>query len=300
MAFISELASPSIGSFAQSLAGNTGTWNYYYSRMKNICMSLFKWENLPETCNARWLEKQLYFRGFAAFVPDPDFGWLSLPVNPVDRINIYSEAIAYNAFGMGYNRIFPLDQIVLVRNNLNCTSCDYVVTQFANRLYNIDRAIDVNINAQKTPVLILTDDKQRMTLKNVYKQYDGNEPVIYGKKGVLNPDDFTVLRTDAPFIADKLAAEKERIWADFLTFAGINSVAYEKKERLISDEVNANNEHTSMMAAVGLMTRQEAARQLNEKLVEQGLAANVRCTMRIKEDFGEMQPKQEEGAEENE
>lgn len=261
---IGDFQSPSRRDIKKASYANTSTYNYYYTRMRNIAMTLYRWKNLPESCNARFIEKQLYYRGIAAFVPDPVLGWLSLPVIPSDTINIYDEALAYTAFSVNYNKRFKRDEIILIRNNLTATPTDFVVRQFAWRLYNIERAIDTNISAQKTPVMIVTDDKQRLTMKNLYMQYDGNTPVIYGDKS-LNPDMLKVLRTDAPFIADKLSAQRSAVWAEFLTFIGIANVGFEKHERLTADEVNANNEFVEVESRVGLAPRQEAADKLSAR-----------------------------------
>ena len=229
-------------------------------------MTEYKWTGLPETCNARFLEKQLYYKPIAGFVNDPDFGWLSLPLNPVDEINIYDESVRYEAYGNEYHRIFELSDLILIRPNLCSVPPDFIVRQFATRLANIERAIDININAQKTPILIMTEDKTRLTMQNIYQQYDGNSPVIYGEKKVFDPDAVKVLKTDAPFVADKLSDQRQIIWNEFLTFIGVNNVGTEKRERLTNDEVNANNQHIDMMAQVGLVCRQEAAAALSKRL----------------------------------
>lgn len=265
MMTIGDFQSPSRRDFKKAALWNSQTYNYYYTRMRNIAMSVYRWDNLPESCNARYLEKQLFYRGLAGFVPDPELGWLSLALNPSNTINIYDEALQYNAFSVNYEKTFNREDIVLIRNNLTCVPTDFAVRQFAMRLTEIERSIDVNVSAQKTPVLILCDDKQRLTMKNLYMQYDGNAPVIFGDK-TLNPDAIRVLKTDAPFIVDKLAMHRAAIWSEFLTFIGISNVGTEKKERLTESEASANSGFYSMMNEVGLMCRREAAEELSERI----------------------------------
>lgn len=281
MATINELLAPDRAQMRTSAALNNATYNYYYTRMRNIAMTMYRWENLPDGCNARWLERQLYYRGFAGFVPYriqaeqterktigelPEFsdGWLSLALIPSDEIDIYGEALKYTAYSISYNEIYDRDEIVLVRNNLCNVPTDFAVRLFAQRISDLERTQDVNIRAQKTPVFIHTDDRRRHTLKQLYMQYDGNSPVIYGDKS-LDPQSIMVLKTDAPFIADKLYELKTQIWSEFLTYLGIDNVGTEKRERLTNEEVSANNEHTSMQAETGLLTRKEAAEKLSKK-----------------------------------
>jgi hypothetical protein len=140
---------------------------------------------------------------------------------------------------------------------------DNSVVLFASRLTEAERTIDTNIKAQKTPVLIRCDDKDRLTMKNLYRDYEGNEPFILGGKS-LNLDGLKVLKTDAPFVADKLQNYKHEIWNEALTFFGVNNANSDKRERLITDEVNANNEVISINAQAMLLTRLEACEKINK------------------------------------
>ena len=137
------------------------------------------------------------------------------------------------------------------------------VQMFAKRLYNLDRAIDVNANAQKTPILLLCDESEKLTLENIYKEYDGNKPVIKGIKG-LNPNALQVLKTDAPYVADKLYTLKTQIWNEALTYLGISNINITKKERLITDEVTRNQGGTIASRYSRLQARRDACEQINK------------------------------------
>lgn len=251
---------------------NTLTASDYYDRLKLIAMSLFEWEGLPESCNPRFLELTLYQFGRALFIEDPELGFLNMKCTPSGTLNNYDEAIAYTAFSTVYSKEFKRDHCVLIRNNYLERTTDQSVILFASRLTEAERTIDVNIKAQKTPVLIRCDDKDRLTLKNLYEKFSGNEPFILGGKA-LNLEGLKVLKTDAPFVADKIQQYKHEIWNEALTFFGINNANSDKRERLISDEVNANNEVISINAQAMLLTRLEACEQINEKY---GLNVSVR------------------------
>ena len=190
-------------------------------------MTLFEWSGLPDSMDSRFLEKVLYENGLACFCYDDSLGWLSLRCLPSDYLNVYDLANRYKAYGTGYEKTFEKDSIVLVRNNLDEIPTINTIHLFAMRLFEAERSIEVNVKAQKTPVLIKCSDKQRLTLKNVYAKYDGNEPVIFGDKD-LDVEEFTVLKTDAPFIADKLTEYKRNIWSEALSFLGVNNTPAEK------------------------------------------------------------------------
>lgn len=248
--------------FEEAAALNMAVFSDYYKRLRLLALSLFEWENLPESMNERFLEQCLYWYGKAAIVNDETLGIINTKCTPSESLNIYGEATEYHCYSTGYDANFPLDDMVYVRNNLEALPTDATIQLFAQRLYEAERTIDINIKAQKTPVIILCDEKQRLTMKNIYMKYDGNEPIIYGKKG-LDIDDIKVLRTDAPFVADKLEEYKRNVWSEALSFLGINNIMTEKKERLVTGEVDANNQMIDLSAQTMLLTRELAADKFN-------------------------------------
>lgn len=273
-----------IQQFLETAVLNKETFEDYYNRLRLLALTMFEWENLPDTMDSRYLEESLYYFGLACFCPDNRFGWLSLPCMPEDRLNIYGEAIKYTAYSRhtDYSKSYMRDEIILVRNNLQRIPTDMTVRLFARRLYEAERAIDVNIKAQKTPVLITCTDKQRLTLKNVYKKYDGNEPVIFGDKN-LDISGVNVLKTDCPYVADKIIQYKQNVWSEFLSFIGVNNTPYEKSAQLVSDEINANNQMLMLSAETMLNTRKYACEKFNEKT-----GADINVKLRTYDDFAEM------------
>lgn len=255
---------------------NTFVYHNYYARLKEIAVTLFEWHNLPKTCNARFLENCLFHYGKAVFVEDPEMSFLNLKVTPASTLNVYNEALAYNAFSMGYSKLYDADECVIIRNNLLEKSTDSTIILLAERLSMIQLAIDVNINAQRTPVLIRCEEKTLKSLRTIYEKYTGNMPVIFSPKS-FDPSVFAVLKTDAPFVADKLREEKTAVWNEALEFLGLNTnPSDKKKERLIVNEVDANNEQIEIQSYVMLSARQKACDEINEKF---GL--NVSVTRRI-------------------
>ena len=257
---------------------NDMVFHDYYSRLKLIALSIFKWENLPDSCNARFLEDTLFHYGRAIFVKDPTMGFLNLKVTPAGALNVYNEPVAYTAFSIGYNQIYDKDDCVIIRNNPMEKSTDSTVLLFAERLRDIERTLEVNINAQKTPILIRCDEKTRTSLEAIYRQYDGNKPVIFGAKS-LSEKPLEVLNTGAPFVSDKLREEKRSVWNEALEFFGINTnPSDKKKERLVTVEVEANNEQIDIQALTMLAQRQKACWEINEKF---GLDISV--SLRVEE-----------------
>ena len=244
---------------------HTFMFHDYYSRLKAIAVSRHEWEGLPATCSERFLEDTLFHDGRAVFVEDPSMSFLNLKVVPSDTLNVYNEPLAYTAFSTVYSREYKRDECVYIRNNYLEKSTDSTIVLFAEKLAEIDVAIMVNIKAQKTPVLVRCDEKTRLSLEAIYNQFDGNKPVIFGTKS-LQEKPLEVLHTEAPFVADRLREEKRAIWNEALEFLGLNTnPSDKKKERLIVNEVNANNEQIDIQAETMLLTRQEACKAINKK-----------------------------------
>jgi len=243
---------------------NQNTFVDYYNRLRSLALSIFEWEGLPESVSIRYLETALFEQGRCIFFLDPQLDYLALRGGPDGPLNVYGDPINVRANGNnGYNKHLKRGEYVFIRNNLLTLPTEPTIRLFAQRLTQAERSIDVNIAAQRTPVLILCEDKQRLTLKNVYQQYVGNEPVIFADKSMA-PENFRVLKTDAPYVADKLQLYKTDLWNDCMTFLGINNANTDKRERLIVPEVEANDQLVTTSAQVMLLTRQDACREINK------------------------------------
>lgn len=224
--------------FWESAKNNNYTFRQYFNRLAELSIAMFEWQNLPDTIDPRFLELALFKDGKAIFFKDEDLGdYLALRCVAQGRWNVYNIPIDRRAFASnGYNKSLNIEDSVIIYNNQLRTNSFLDVEMFSKRLYNLDRIIDVNCSAQKTPVLITCDETQRLTLLNLYKQYDGNEPVIYGERSI-KPDSIKAITTGAPFVSDKLYQLKTQIWNEALTYLGISNVNYQKKERMVTDEV---------------------------------------------------------------
>lgn len=250
--------------FWESAKLNNYTFKQYYNRLVELSISMFKWKNIPETIDVRYLELSLFGDGMSVFFKDEDLGYLALRCSIGGPMNVYRIPINRRAYAAnGFNKNLDDSNSVIIFNNYLHTNSMLDVEMFARRLYNLDRAIDVNANAQKTPVLITCEENQRLTLKNVYMKYDGNEPVIFGDKN-LNPNSLKVLNTGAPYVADKLYQLKTQIWNEALTYLGISNLNVNKKERMITDEISKNQGGTIASRYSRLEARKQACKQINK------------------------------------
>ena len=280
---------------------NDATYFDYLERFKKIALSMFEWVNLPSSMNAMFLEKCLYYTGSAALLYDEsNGGYINTRVCDRGRLNIYDLPTELNCYSFGYQSIrsnyvgliYDLDdnlindknkEAILVQNSWErVPTCD-TIELFALRLYEAERTIDVNVKAQKTPIMLTVDESQRLMMQNLYNQYDGNQPFIFGDKHQLQEGMIKAIKTDAPYVVDKLQKYKQEIFNEALTFLGINNISVEKKERLNSEEATENNELINLNLESYLAPRQLACKQFNELMGWTGTDKEI--SVRVRSDL---------------
>lgn len=250
--------------FEDSARLNNLTYKQYLDRLTELAISVFEWKNLPPSVDARYLELHLFETGCMVYFNDDVLGNICLDCIANGRLGIYGDPIlrrAYSGYN-NYNALLKESNSVIVWNNYLHTNSILDVKMFARRLYVLDRIIDVNANAQKTPVLVQGTEKQRLTLINLYKEFDGNAPFIFGDNN-LDLNVLKVLQTGAPYVCDKLYTLKTQYWNEALTYLGISNINIQKRERLITDEVTRNQGGTIASRYSRLNSRREAARKIN-------------------------------------
>lgn len=263
--------------FFNSLYMNNTTYLDYLNRFRRIALARFEWVNLPSSMNARWLEMCLFDYGKASLLKDKNLGFINTKCSNNNVINIYGLPSDLHCFSFEYqqwrklycglneiNGNDPYKEAVLVMNDYDMTPTLSMMDLFAYRLYECDRTCDVNVKAQKHPVMVICDENQRLTMENLYSQYDGNEPFIFGDKNQLDEKNLRAINTNAPIVLKQIDEHKKEIWNEALTYLGINNINVEKKERAVVDEINSNNELVNLNLDVYLKPRQEACRQFNE------------------------------------
>ena len=287
--------------FEGSLIVNDATYIDYLNRFKRIALSMFEWVNLPKSMDARYLEQCLYYNGQASLLHDKKYGFINTKCAGSGYVNIYGLPNKFNCFSYGFNSMRELytglnpllsdeekegkknEECILVMNNFERLPTAGSMELFAWRLYLAQRTCDVNISGQRFPVMIVGDEKQRSMLENLYNQYNGNQPFIFGNKNQLNDDMLKAIKTDSPYVADKITDYKKEIWNEALTYLGINNISVQKKERLTENESNENNELVNLNLQSMLAPRLEACRQFNEKFGLTGTDKEI--SVRVRSDL---------------
>lgn len=273
---------------------NYSTYLYFFNRIKMLTTILYEWKNLPNNIPPRFIENQLFYYGTLAFINHPTYGFMVTRCNPSSKVNFYGDPTEVNCSAInGFNYRVKTAECVIINNNADNIPTMSFVNDTCKRLADITRIIDVNIFQQKMPKIIKCEESQKLTIKNLLMKVEGNEPYILGSKG-LDLEGIEIFDTSSPYIADNLFDLKDKIWIELLTMLGINNANTSKRERLVSDEVNANNQYLSLESETMLYYRQQACEQINSMF---GL--NVQCELRKKLNLDEVEKEKEEQKEEN-
>lgn len=245
---------------------NSLTYNTLYNSLKLTAINLFEWDNLPNKIPARFIELSLYRYGLVGFYKDDSLGLVCAKVTQGGQLNHYDEPTSWEVIsnnGMLRGNIKAANICILRNNNVELPT--KLITQYyTDKIYKIERTIDVNINSCKTPVIVKCDESQRLTLKNLFREYDEGIPIIYGTKD-LDLDGIDVLNLNPQYYAQNLKDLVKTYINEYYTILGVNNSNIDKKERLVSDEVNANNEVIEIMSRTMLETRQLFCKEFNEK-----------------------------------
>lgn len=230
-----------------------------------LALNRYKWENLPNGIESRYIEQMLYDNGECAMFDHPDLGLCVLRSSSRENLNIYGEPTKLTVTGFNEHRTVMMDECVRILNNdLGLPTLEHIV-YYARRMAEIDDIIMQNLRQQRVPYLFATDENNALSMKTLYNRIYQGEPAIFIDKEMLKgePENIMVIPTIAPYLVDKLQIQKQEMERELLTFLGINNTL-EKKERLIVDETNSNNQFIKMASDIGFKQRQLACEQMNE------------------------------------
>ena len=262
------------------------THSMYYRVLTELACSRFKWEGLPDSVDERYLELHLFRSALVVFYFDEEYDkYLALNGTPSGRINHYNNptefrivnpAFSKTVYGTrhaatdphtGERTMVEGNAIPIWGNTLRTPDWD-VIRIYSDRLAQLDRTIDINCMALRHPFIIACNESEQLSLSNAFKQVQEGQPVIWGTQlfGETLEEKIKVLDVGLdPKQVTEVMVAKSRIWNEAMTFLGINNANQDKKERLVADEVSANDSQVMSARMVALNARRMAVEQINEK-----------------------------------
>lgn len=284
---------------------NNRQWQDLFNRLVSIVVNIYEWENLPETCDPYFMEMMLLWRGTCCIINDTDKGgFLSLPCTASSQRNLYYENSFWRATSLGYTKKFMAltkwNKDIISKITLGfdkdttikgCVCHDNIMNYpmietveiYTDKLADTMRAIDVKAKQLKLGSLIETDEDSKLAIQNAVNAIDTNLLAVYARRDITK-----AIRESKSFTTGSTPQELTSLWDNynnlmsaFLTAFGINNLnTADKKERLIVDEVNSNNDQIQLNAAYRLDQRLHFCENFNAVF-----GTNISC--RIRHDFTE-------------
>ena len=238
-----------------------------YNKYKMLSLNMFRWEGLPQTIESRHIENSLFNYGLCLIVNDDDLGFISVPCNYEAYMNVNNVPTEVRTCGFNYVKTFDYiskdkNKCQLILNNDLAIGNEQYIYDYALRMFEVENCIRVNINQQKFPWFVNTTPNNKKTMETMFEKVMNGEPYILGSKDQIGSVEVLTLNT--PYIADKLNQYKYELEREVLSFHGLNN-NFEKKERLLVDEVNSNNDFIDRNVEIMYRQRQLACESLNKK-----------------------------------
>ena len=247
---------------------NDSNFNRLFNLFSTLALNRFKWDNLPKGLESRHIENALFRFGQAGFVDDKDLGLICLPSSP-RGLNVYGDPTEILLTGNGYSKEYKVKDVVRIMNNDLCYPTIVHINYYADKISRCDKAIDMNVRHQKTPYILKTTKQNELSMKNLINKIERDDYAIFIDEKMTNGGDTGLIvdQTLVPFVADKLQEHKNNLVCELLTILGLNNNDSNnmKKERLIVDEVNANNQEIEMYLDTDFKNRKKACEEINAK-----------------------------------
>lgn len=268
--------------------------NHFMKKFEIIALNLFSWENLPPTIEERYIEKALFNKGLVCLVDDENFGQIVVGCNYSQNMNIWGEPTEVITSGFNYIKTFSIENTlntnaylefgnknaIVCQNNDLAISTREILEYYVNKLVEVELSTFTNVYLQKFPFLINTTKDNEMTMKTLISKVDKGEPyIMYNKKIADLTTAVDVFNLNVPFVADKLLQYRFETEREIYTLFGFNN-NFEKKERLLTDEVNVNNDFINCNIDSMYKKRKQFAELMNAKY---GWNVQVKKRYEIKE-----------------
>ena len=264
------------------------TYANWFNRLYDVALARFKGEGIEDSpfLDERFIEQFLFWEPLMAGYHDPVMGNLILPAMPSDNFDIIGDPKYLRAYG--YNSNYR-------KTGLNKQNCAYlccnirrspdaiIIKQFAQRLTNIDRTIDLNLAAQKTPRIAYANENTKLSVQNLVYQQDKYDPWLY-LKGNPSTDDIKnmigVLDLGVQYIGLQLEQQKKETLAEALTYLGIESNYNMKAERQFTTEVQMTLGQVEADRLSPLYSRQKFCKDYN-RLFNTNISVSMRSQLEL-------------------
>lgn len=235
----------------------------YISLAENV-FNIIGLEEIAPFMDYSYVNHELVYKGRIAFFMDEYLGLLALPFINIGNLDLYGRPIDIQVIGKnGYSRKLKRGEYVIMYDNRSKQALIYDILQYAERISLIQRTMDINVSQQRTPRFWRTKTENKKTIEDVINGVSANDEaiVVYDN---LQLDETNLVLAPAPFVADKLSEQKDKLWNEFLRLIGIANSSFQKKERNIRDEIFISQAGTIASRFSRFNSRMDAINKMNK------------------------------------
>lgn len=246
---------------------NSVAFNSIQTQCRRLATNRFVWHNLPNSCDARFLEQTLFNFGVACFARDDDGVWYTLQVAQTGTPNIYGNIEEWTARSVNSEVTIECNDsngVIVYDSNVRLPIWHDIMLKSAD-IAHIEQTRRVNLAQQRTPYIITAPQDKELELTNFYKQIAGGETAILGYPELRQNIEVSVVNTEVPLIAEQLDVARRNVWNEFYMAIGVEHLTFEKKERMVEEEAQGNAHPTSLILSDFYQPRQDAAQKMREQ-----------------------------------
>lgn len=271
---------------------NSQTGRFYQRYLLKKALSVFKW-TLPEWWDENYFLYVLYCYGFVAVIDTPEFGVIPQQCG-LKGYNVFyrpTSVIIANPLLKLQERTIG-ENAVLMQLQPDYMGVLDLCAHYAEKMALASSAINQNLWATKiSTVFFAKSDAEQQTIKKAYDRMSDGSPMVVVNKNLWNSDgelkyDVFNKEVKQSYVISDLISDLRKIEAEFDTRIGVPNANTDKRERLITDEVNANNVETHILCDMWKDSIEDGIRNIKDMF-----NIDIKCEWRYGDgDFGSNVP----------
>lgn len=270
---------------------NTALVEYYTKYLLEKAISVFKFDGLPETWARNYFEYVLFGYGHIAVINTDKYGVIP-QMSGLTGYNVFYQPTIVTIANPLLDGLKTLEigtQCEIIKLQPNYSGVMDIVTTYADLMALCVETAGINLLNSKMSYIFFSRNKQSAeSFKKMYDKVASGDPMAVIDKSLLDDEGnpaWTMFTQNVGqnYITDKILNDLQTIEDQFNTDIGIPNANTQKKERLIVDEVNANNTDTNAKVSLWLETMRYDIEKVNKMF---GL--NLSVSYRFTNESGEM------------
>ena len=250
---------------------NTQTGRFYQRYLLKKALAVFNWK-LPEWWDENYFLYVLYCRGYLAIMDTEQFGVIPQECG-LQGYNVFyrpTDAVIANPLLPGIQRRRIDTDCVLMQLQPDYTGILDLCAHYAEKMSLASSAVNQNLwHTRIATVFFAGSDAEQQSVKKAYDRMTSGDPMVVVHKNLRDADGnlkYEVFNRDvkSSYIISDLIADMRKIEAEFDTRVGIPNANTDKRERLITDEVNANNVETTILSDLWMDSIQDGIKKVRD------------------------------------